>query len=144
MAEVVRLPSRLDETVCRIWHLVEQIRALDAELEAARRHAAREFAAEEGWAYVPPEAARFIDTRRFGALVDTQGPDGRIDLFAEARPLPSRPSRLVALVYHTLNPGGREAALVRERVRNGGLQVLPLSVDSWYCPGESLGRLIIP
>ncbi len=144
MAEIIALSSRFHETIGRIWRLTREIRALEDRLEAARRHAAAEFAAEQGWAYAPPDAARFVDTRRFGALVYTQGPDSRIDLFTLARPLPGRPSRLVALVYHTLNPGGREAALVLERARNAGLQALPLGVDSWFWPGESVARLVTP
>lgn len=144
MAEnVIALPSRFNETICRIWCLVEQIRVLEAELEAARRHAAREFAAQNGWFYVLPEDARLVDKGRFGALADARhGPDSRVDLFAEARPLPSRPSRLVAVVHHVIDPSGPEAALIRERARHAGLQVLPPGDDSWFWPGESVAYLI--
>jgi len=148
MAEVVHLPSRLGETICRIWRLAEQIRVLEAEIEAARRHAAAEFAAENGWFLAPPPgfsleqlAGRTLGS--IGAPIDP-GPGCRVDCFSLTNPGPGREPRPAAVAFHTLDPGGREARRFLDRARLLGLWVHPLPDDSWFWPGESVAHLVTP
>ncbi len=130
MAEVVRLPSRLGETLALIHRLDWEIRALEARLEAARRHAAAEFASDRGW-WLQPQPGHF------GAIASdllriTAGPratdEVHLDFFV------GRGCRPAAIAVHVRNPGSPKAQRIFEHARRAGLRLSMPTVSSWWIP----------